>query len=209
MSELIPITEQNGEQAVSARVLYEFLEVKTEFVKWCERMFEYGFTEEQDFSPILTKSTGGRPSTDYALTLDCAKEIAMLQRTERGKQARQYFIEVEKRYRAAQPATLSTLDILEMSIRQMRAQEVRVAAVEAKVAEVEAKVTTINTDFYAVAGWAALHHKPVPLQKAQEYARKCRRLSLERGIVIGKTYDAKYGTVNTYHREILEQVMGN
>ena len=79
--ELIKITDHDGKQAVSARELHGFLEVKTDFTDWCKRMFEYGFDEDKDFTPILGISTGGRPSTDYALSLDCAKEISMIQRT--------------------------------------------------------------------------------------------------------------------------------
>lgn len=98
MNELIPfLPAQNGTQAVSARVLYEFLEIGTDFTTWCNRMFEYGFEANIDFTPILGKSPMGRPSTDYALTLDCAKEISMIQRSEKGKTARLYFIECEKR----------------------------------------------------------------------------------------------------------------
>lgn len=96
MNELIKITEYDGKKAVSARELYEFLEVDTKFTTWCQRMIEYGFTEKIDFIPILGKSTGGRPSVDYALTLDTAKHWSMIQRNEKGMQARQYFIEVEK-----------------------------------------------------------------------------------------------------------------
>lgn len=96
MRNLIQITEQNGSKAVSARELYSFLEVQTKFTMWCERMFEYGFEQNKDFIPILGESKGGRPSTDYALTLDTAKEISMLQRTDKGKEARQYFISIEK-----------------------------------------------------------------------------------------------------------------
>ena len=95
MTEIIKIQENNGEKAVSARELYQFLEVGRDFTNWCKQMFEYGFTENQDFTPIVAKSTGGRPSIDYALTLECSKEIAMLERSEKGKQARQYFIECE------------------------------------------------------------------------------------------------------------------
>ncbi len=96
MQELVKITEQDGRQVVSARELHTFLEVPTHFTDWAKRMFEYGFSEQVDFIPILGESTGGRPGTDYVLTLDCAKEICMIQRTEKGKQARLYFIEMEK-----------------------------------------------------------------------------------------------------------------
>jgi anti-repressor protein len=96
MEDLITITEQDSKQIVSARELYDFLEINTDFTNWCKRMFEYGFEEGKDFTPILGKSSGGRPSMDYALTLDTAKEISMIQRTDKGKQARQYFIACEK-----------------------------------------------------------------------------------------------------------------
>jgi phage anti-repressor protein len=96
MNELIKITEQNGNRAVSARELHKFLEVKTDFKDWMPRMLEYGFEEGNDFSSFLSESTGGRPSKEYALTIDTAKEIAMLQRTAKGKEARQYFIAMEK-----------------------------------------------------------------------------------------------------------------
>ena len=102
MNELIKIaTNEQGLKVVSARELYEFLEPKTEFSKWCLRMFEYGFEGDRDYVQVAVKNDdnlkGGRSTIiDYALTLDAAKEIAMLQRTERGKQARLYFIACEK-----------------------------------------------------------------------------------------------------------------
>ncbi len=100
---LIPVTtNEQGETVVSGRDLHEFLEVGTSYTQWFERMVGYGFAENVDFIGLSQKSEkpiGGRPQQDHALTLDMAKEISMIQRTERGKQARQYFIEVEKRYK--------------------------------------------------------------------------------------------------------------
>lgn len=101
MNELIKITERNGKQAVSARELYAFLEIQTPFTMWTERMFEYGFIENVDYQSLsqkCEKPVGGRPQTDYALSVSCAKEISMLQRNDKGKQARQYFIEAENKY---------------------------------------------------------------------------------------------------------------
>lgn len=69
-------------------------------------MIEYGFEYGKDFTSILGKSSGGRPSMDYSLTIDMAKEISMIQRTDRGKQARSYFIECEKQLKQIQPPQL-------------------------------------------------------------------------------------------------------
>lgn len=96
--ELFKINYNADRITLSARDLHEFLEVGTHFKDWFPRMCEYGFEEEKDFRSILSKSTGGRPSTDYEITLDMAKEIAMIQRNEKGKVARQYFIEIEKQW---------------------------------------------------------------------------------------------------------------
>lgn len=98
MEELIKINaDQKGNNIVSARELYEFLCIETPFNKWMPRMFEYGFVENVDWTKMSTDNE--RFNHDYALTLDCAKEIAMIQRTEKGKQARQYFLAVEKQYK--------------------------------------------------------------------------------------------------------------
>lgn len=99
-------TEVNeaNEIVISGRELYDFLEVKTPFHKWIVRMIEYGFVENQDFMVMdifVPNSKGGKQNQmEYALKLDMAKEISMIQRNEKGKQARQYFIETEKKYKS-------------------------------------------------------------------------------------------------------------
>ena len=106
MNEIIKITEVDVKQAVSARSLYEFLEVTERFSTWFERQLQFGFIENQDFTSVksftLVNNGAKREIDDYALTIDCAKEISMIQRNEKGKQARQYFIEAEKKFRAMQ-----------------------------------------------------------------------------------------------------------
>lgn len=96
MNELIKINYESDRPTVLARDLHEFLEVETPFNKWFSRMCEYGFTDGADFQTFLSESTGGRPATDAQITIDMAKEICMLQRNERGKQARQYFLQLER-----------------------------------------------------------------------------------------------------------------
>ena len=103
MNELIKVTtNENDEQLVSGRDLHEFLEVETPYKKWFGRMSEYGFAENVDFIVMdkfvqdETAFGGHRRITDHALKLDMAKEISMIQRSEKGKQARQYFLQVER-----------------------------------------------------------------------------------------------------------------
>ena len=105
MKALIKITETNGQRAVNARDLHQFLGVKTKFSEWINRRIEeYGFVESQDYVCIsqnweTQRKDGQRgitKSKEYALSLDMAKELSMVERTERGREARRYFIEMEK-----------------------------------------------------------------------------------------------------------------
>lgn len=128
------IRERDGRQAVLGRELHAFLCAKAHYKDWFPRMAEYGFIEGQDFCSILSESTGGRPSVDHALSLDMAKELSMIQRTDRGKQARQYFIEVEKRARQQ----------VQHQIPQTYAEALALAASQAS--ELEAKSAQIEAD---------------------------------------------------------------
>ena len=101
MNQLITITtNENDEQLVSGRELHKFLEVKTRYSIWFDRMSEYGFTEDIDYTAVVQKRTTAQGNQteyiDHAMKLDMAKEVSMIQRNEKGKQARQYFLEVEK-----------------------------------------------------------------------------------------------------------------
>ena len=121
MNELIEIkVNENQEPIVSGRMLHEFLEVKTQYKDWFPRMVEYGFIEGLDFSSILSESTGGRPKQDHAIKLDMAKEIAMIQRTDKGKQARQYFIQVEKDYNSPEKIMARALQIAQQELSTLR-----------------------------------------------------------------------------------------
>lgn len=123
MNELINVTlNDNHEPIVSGRQLHEALGVKTPYDKWFPRMTEYGFTENEDFSTILSESTGGRRATDHIIKLDMAKEIAMIQRTERGKQVRQYFIQVEKDFNSPEKIMARALLMADKKVHKLEAQ---------------------------------------------------------------------------------------
>ncbi|MDM7517270.1 antA/AntB antirepressor family protein [Lentilactobacillus sp. TOM.63] len=110
MNELIKTFKQNdGSVAVDGRDLHDFLEVKERYNDWFRDMQKYGFTENVDFISFTGKKVkpqGGRPQVNHALTLDMAKELSMIQRTDRGKQARQYFIAMEKQAKSKQQLPL-------------------------------------------------------------------------------------------------------
>lgn len=112
MDQLIPIDQKDdGTIAVSMRDLHAGLDVPRDFTSWAKQMFGYGFEAGTDYTEVLTGSgenpAGGRPRRDWALTIDAAKEIAMLQRSERGQQVRRYFIAAEKELRSQQAPELT------------------------------------------------------------------------------------------------------
>lgn len=97
-----------------------FIAIEGNLTAWFEDMASYGFAAGQDFIPISgeTSAAGGRPQRDHIITLDMAKELSMIQRTDRGKQARQYFIDCEKRAQAPtiDAGSLSRMEILQIAV---------------------------------------------------------------------------------------------
>ena len=117
MNELLKINTTDSERiTVSARDLHKALEVSTDFNHWFTRMCEYGFEAQKDFTTFLSESTGGRPSQDAQITVDMAKEIAMLQRTEKGKEVRKYFIQIEKEWNSPERVMARALTIANKTI---------------------------------------------------------------------------------------------
>lgn len=105
MNELVKIQEKDGQQLVSARDLHSFLEVTERFNSWADRNFKYvgkwgrDFTAVNFFTPV---NNGAKVDIgDYALTLSMAKQLAMMAKSEKGKEARKYFIECEKQLKSA------------------------------------------------------------------------------------------------------------
>ena len=133
MSELIPIHNNNGAQAVMGRDLHAFLESKEAYTRWISRLIEkYGFVAGQDFMTKMSESTGGRPSENHILTLDMAKEISMVQNNDKGRQARRYFIECERR--AKEPVQLSPEELM---ARAIKVADSTIKELEAKTRELE------------------------------------------------------------------------
>ena len=127
MNELINVTlNDNHEPVVSGRQLHEALDVKTRYNDWFNRMTEYGFIENQDYLAITQKRVTAQGNStnqvDHIIKLDMAKEIAMIQRTERGKQVRQYFIQVEKDFNSPEKIMARALLMADKKVHQLEAK---------------------------------------------------------------------------------------
>lgn len=120
--ELVKVNEKH-EPIVSGRTLHEALEVNTRYNDWFNRMIGYGFTENQDYLAITQKRVTAQGNetmyTDHVLKLDMAKEIAMLQRTDKGKQVRQYFIQVEKDFNSPEKIMARALLLADTKIKSL------------------------------------------------------------------------------------------
>ncbi|HEY5576187.1 MAG TPA: phage antirepressor KilAC domain-containing protein [Clostridiaceae bacterium] len=141
--QLIPVNENdNGEVVVSGRDVHEFLEAGTQYTKWFERMTEYGFSENNDYIAIsqkrLTAQGNETEYTDHIVKLDMAKELCMLSRNEKGKQARQYFIQVEKAWNSPEMIMKRALEYVN---RQVEGLSLESAHQKQIIAELQPKAT--------------------------------------------------------------------
>lgn len=123
MNDLIAINYNSEQPTVSGRELHEALEVNTKYADWFPRMCEYGFNEGQDYLSILrnrSDSLPGKPLTDHELTIQMAKEICMLQRTEKGKQFRRYSIQVEEAWNSPEMVMKRALEIANKRVHELQ-----------------------------------------------------------------------------------------
>lgn len=146
MNELIKIQERNGEQLVSARELHQFLEVKTRYNDWFLRMCEYGFIENVDYIVVTQKRVsseikGYTEYTDHLMKISMAKEISMIQRNGKGKQAREYFIKCEEAWNSPQMILARANQI---QSRMLENYKEKVIVLEQKIEEDKPKVLFAN-----------------------------------------------------------------
>jgi anti-repressor protein len=146
MNDLIKINYNSERQTTSARDLWEFLERPYgKFTDWFNQYKGYGFTENEDYrsiSEISEKPLGGRPAADYEITIDMAKELSMLARNEKGKLARQYFIDLEKRWNDLMMVMSRALKLADVQIKQLQGTN---AVLEQRISEYEPKVQYLDS----------------------------------------------------------------
>ena len=123
MDNLLRINYESEQPTVSARDLYEKLNIKTAFKDWFPRMCEYGFDEGKDFCSKMSESTGGRPSKDADISIDMAKQICMIQRSPEGKQIRQYFLDLEKAWNTPEQIFARALKMADRTIDKLKTEK--------------------------------------------------------------------------------------
>jgi len=124
MNELIPINYEGEQPTVSARELHTGLEITDRFSRWFERMSAYGFSEGNDFTSVksstLVNNGAEREITDYRISIDMAKQICMIQRSEKGRQYRQYFLDLEKAWNTPEQIFARALKMADQTIANLK-----------------------------------------------------------------------------------------
>lgn len=150
MNALIKINSENADRpTVLGRELHKALEVKSKYADWFKNMCAYGFAENQDFYPFSKNLENGGRTIDHQLTLDMAKEICMLQRSEKGKMFRQYFIDIEKQWNSPEAVMARALQMANKQLDTLTAENVKLSRTLAiqnqQISELKAKA-----DYYDI-----------------------------------------------------------
>lgn len=193
--ELIKITEQNGKKVVSARELHAFLEAGSNVNTWFKNQAERAMlVDGEDFIQTFEESTGGRPSVDYAISINSAKEIAMLNGGDKGKQARTYFIECEKQLQLQAPRTLKEALLLAVKLEEEKEQ-------------LQLQVNNLDTVLDNLLDWVSII-KVAKHNKVHETAfnwHKLKDASIQLGYEIKKAQSPRFGYQNLYHLDAFKR----
>lgn len=206
-------------QTVNARDLHSSLGVGKDFSNWVKTQIKRAdLVENKDFLKVAQKgelSATGQTSVEYHLTVEAAKNVAMLSGTAKGKEIRAYFIECERKALAPSlpmvrdPRTammIETLIKFDQVEQEQARQSMELAKLQENVAVIEARTQPENKHF-TVMGYSNLIGKQIDIKTASKLGRKCADLSREQGMVIGDVSDPRFGRVHSYHESILQAVI--
>ncbi len=220
INELIPIFDStfNSEniKTINARDLHSFLEIGTDFSTWMKgRIDQYDFVENQDFitcSPNSGSVTfGGHNRIDYHISIDMAKELAMVERNEKGKEARLYFIKCEKELINI-IKQMSLTEIVSYSIDKLLEHERQIAKIESNQNQLTSRVDSIeaeskrlrsHSDYYTIIAFCNIVKFKVSLKTSAQIGKECTKYCRSNNLKIDKTHDVRFGTVNVYPVDVL------
>ena len=219
MYDLLTVTENNktpieialgvdDEGMTTARKLYEFLELaQGQFSRWAKtNITENEFAVEYEDYWGFDINVEGNIVKDYRLTAHFAKKLSMKGHGERAEEAREYFTRLEEKVKQELTKPRSQAELLLMYAQQFYDQEQQIKAIQSDVNEIKAKLTTHDENYYTIAGYASLRGINVDVNKAAMLGRKAGKISREHGYETGKVWDQRFGTVNTYHLDVLKDV---
>lgn len=151
VTELIRISyDDTDKPTVSGRELHEALKINTEYVKWFDRMCEYGFSENKDYSTILTNridGKAGKPRTDHNLTVNMAKHLCMIQRTPEGMQCRDYLIAIEDAWNTPEAVMARAIKLADRKLIQAK-EEIQKLQIQVSGLTVENQIMKPKADYF-------------------------------------------------------------
>ena len=200
----------NAVETVNARELHTFLESKQDFSTWIKNRIEkYEFVENADY--LLHKfmeqtPSGAKHKTDYYVSVGMAKELAMVENNDKGKQARKYFIECEKKL--TQPKPMTQIELIAVIANQMAEQERKSLELDNRLQVVEQKQQQLNqdNDHFTIKGFCSLHQLDLSNGKMSALSRKAKKLSDVKDYTYHEITDPRWGKVRTYHKDILTEL---
>ena len=209
LQQLFPVTADTvASPSVDLRVLHEWLGVGRDFPTWVKsRIDKYGFEDGIDFSPSVGESSGGRPSVNYLATVDMAKEIGMVENSDRGREVRRYFIECERellvgvRTMTQTEVIAATANALVTIERKQIEQDSRISAIEARQDAMSG-----DTQYMTVLAWTRANGIKIPLREAQKVGASCSRYCADLSITVGKVPDERFGAVNSYPVDVISEM---
>ena len=223
MKEMLKVFETNdGSKAVSARELHTQLGVGRDFSTWIgAKIKKYGFAEDVDYALLrfdfdgnlledkLPHSGGlsARPyKTEYVLSLDCAKEIAMVENNETGRQIRKYLIRIENDYWKKGLGSISLMTDVMTKLSESVAELAKsVAKIDERISNLEQKSLPEGKEYLTVGEYGMRIRMSIPVGKAIEYGKLCTAYCRSNNIEMRKVQDARYvNALNSYPVEVLK-----
>lgn len=201
--ELIKIGQ---DQMIDARELHGFLEVGTLFHIWIKRRIEeYGLVQPIDFIEIRNDHNEIK---ELRLSLDTAKELCMVEKNERGKQARRYFIEIEKKWKTSIESKTPT-QLLAQIAQQMVIAEQKQLEQAKRLDTVEDKLLLLasDSDYRTVRGLSRVMGISISEKAAADIGKRATAICKNMGLHVGKVADERHGSVNSYPIRILEPLL--
>ena len=201
-------------QTVNARELHSFLESKQDFSTWIKaRIDHYGFVENQDFTRFHRKMEANNATIiEYHISIDMAKEVSMVERNDKGKEARRYFIACEKKLN-----DISSLSPAELLVRQAQmiltvekeqkrqSEELKLLTERQRITEVKIEDFANGAEHFSITAYNKLFLKnQISHSEANKDGRQLSKIARDSGIKLGTAPHPTFGTVHTYPKAMMD-----